>query len=119
MGKAAMLILTYHHVWKSLRDAPRDFYSVDAEQLRSHLDVLASHGSRPGSLADFLAGTAAPRDYLCTFDDGTSDHYDVVHPLLSERDHRAVFFVPTARIDQPGGMTSPQVRALAAAGHEI
>ena len=32
---------------------------------------------------------------ILTFDDGLSDHYDVVAPLLEARDLRGVFFVPT------------------------
>ena len=62
---------------------------------------------------------SADKQYILSFDDATPDHYDVVFPMLQKQGCRAVFFVPTARINQPGFLTEAQVRELAGAGHTI
>ena len=114
-----MLILTYHHICPEAAPEPRDFYTVDTARCRAHLEMLAAHGGQPGSVESLLAGTAAPRDYLLTFDDGTSDHWDVVRPFLQTHGLHGAFFVPTEKIGRRGYLTAGQVGALAAAGHEI
>src|SRR5258706_2586663 len=63
--------------------------------------------------------TTAENEYILGFDDATPDHYDVVLPLLKKHGCRAVFFVPTSRLNQPGFLTEAQVRAMARAGHTI
>jgi peptidoglycan/xylan/chitin deacetylase (PgdA/CDA1 family) len=114
-----MLILTYHKVQPSDARMSGDFYSVDEAQLGAHLDVLAARGYRAGSSDDLCAGSADQRAFFLTFDDGTRDHYEVVHPFLRARGLRGVFFIPTEKIDRPGYVTATQVRELALAGHEI
>jgi peptidoglycan/xylan/chitin deacetylase (PgdA/CDA1 family) len=56
---------------------------------------------------------------ILTFDDATCDHYDVVFPMLEKHRWRGSFFVPTAKLNQPGYLTDAQVREMSAAGHEI
>jgi peptidoglycan/xylan/chitin deacetylase (PgdA/CDA1 family) len=74
-----------------------------------------------------LSGVAAPGDgrtppavpFLLSFDDGTVDHYEVVFPLLAQADQKAIFFVPTAKLNRPGYLTNDMVREMAKAGHTI
>lgn len=113
------LVLTYHKVLR-VADAGSGFYTISAEQLERHLELLAQSGLL--ALApEKLAGleSSAQRACLLTFDDGTADHYEVVLPLLARYDCRAVFFVPSARLDRPGYLTSKQVTEMSRAGQTI
>src|SRR5919109_1390427 len=56
---------------------------------------------------------------IFTFDDGTSDHYQIVRPLLNEYGIRGIFYVSTARLDRDRYITQQQVRSLWEDGHVI
>src|SRR5208282_5965625 len=56
---------------------------------------------------------------LLSFDDGTLDHFEVVLPILEQHHLRAVFFVPTAKLNCPGYLTSSQAEELSRAGHTL
>ena len=62
---------------------------------------------------------AAATQCFVSFDDGTQDHHEIVFPLLQQLGLRGVFFVPTAKLNQPGYLTSVQLRELADAGQTI
>ncbi len=53
-----------------------------------------------------------------TFDDGTTDHYEVSQ-LLEQYDMRGTFFVNSELINQSGFLTSEQLVHMEAQGHEI
>lgn len=116
-----ILFLTYHRVCAT--DAERDpaeVYTVSAEQLAAHLQALEAAGLTPAPPETLLQPDAASvgRCYL-SFDDGTSDHAELVLPALRARNWRAVFFVPTAKLDRPGRLSRTQLRQLADAGHTL
>lgn len=112
-----MVVLTYHRI-PELPEV-RDFYAVHAHALAAQLDVLRAHGFAPGSLAELTQSATPTRRFILTFDDATADHAKVAAPLLEARGLRGVFFIPTAKLDQPDRMTSADVAALARRGHEI
>ena len=56
---------------------------------------------------------------VLTFDDGTTDHFEVVRPLLKEFGIQALFYIPTARLNRDKYLTSEQVRLLWESGHTI
>lgn len=115
-----ILFLTYHKVLPAHGNTPKEFYTVTTDQFERHLTLLQDHGMRPLALESLLAGSppAGPR-YLISFDDGTRDHVEQVLPILQRRTCRALFFVPTAKLNRPGQLTDGQVRELAAAGQII
>lgn len=114
-----ILFLTYHKVSGGNGGEP-DFYTVSRDQLAGDLQALAAAGYQPLNVASLLEQNDFPgRNYVLSFDDGTLDHYEVVFPLLRERDCRAVFFVPTSRLDRPGYMASAHLREMAGAGQTI
>lgn len=61
-------------------------------------------------------GTEAPE---ITFDDGNASDAEIALPELEKRGLRAVFFLLSARIGQPGSLSEDTVRRLAGAGHVI
>src|SRR5207245_776655 len=101
-------------------------------------ELLAAPGARPSPEAATFETSTGPRDsgvttrsepaapedgrtppFMLSFDDGTVDHYEVVSPLLEAAGRAAIFFVPTAKLNQPGRLTGGMVKEMAKAGHTI
>jgi peptidoglycan/xylan/chitin deacetylase (PgdA/CDA1 family) len=114
-----ILFLTYHKIGPGDDAGDPDFYTVSRSRFLRHLEALAAGGLRCVEASALLDGKISASDYILSFDDGTSDHYEIVFPLLRERGCRAVFFIPAGKINRPGHLTDAQVRELAAAGHTI
>jgi peptidoglycan/xylan/chitin deacetylase (PgdA/CDA1 family) len=114
-----ILVLAYHKVLRD-PDPESGFYTLQASQLERQLELLAQSRLYPLSPDELLSGQPLPQPaYLLTFDDGTADHYEVVLPLLARYERRAVFFVPTAKLDRPGYLTSKLLTELSRAGQTI
>jgi peptidoglycan/xylan/chitin deacetylase (PgdA/CDA1 family) len=114
-----ILVLAYHKVLSGA-DPESDFYTLQAEKLERHLQLLAQSGLHALS-PEQLVGSEPPcqGSYLLSFDDGTADHYGVVLPLLVRYGCRAVFFVPSSKLDRPGYLTPKRVTEMAQAGQTI
>lgn len=106
------LVLAYHKIAADPCNAK--FYTVPEEWLRAQLAVVERRGFPVVRLDRLQAGQCA-----LTFDDGTTDHIQIVAPILAERGWPATFFVPTNRIDQPGGLSRANLRQLVQEGHLI
>jgi len=114
-----ILLLTYHRISDDA-DGQGDFYTVTRTQLARHLQALNAAGYQPLEATKLReANRFTGRNYLLSFDDGTRDHYATVFALLWELELRAIFFVPTAKLDQQGYLTPAQVREMAAAGQTM
>src|ERR1017187_10416711 len=93
-------IVMYHYV----RDLARTRYPAikgrDLSSFRRQLDYIARHHSvvtAEEGVAAIREGEPLPDNAAwLTFDDGYSEHYSVVFPLLHERGWQGSFF-PTAR----------------------
>ncbi len=114
-----IIFLTYHKVSGGNGGNP-DFYTVSGAQLARDVQALADAGYQPLNVASLAEQNSFPgRNYILSFDDGTMDHYEVVFALLRELGRRAVFFVPTAKLDRPGYLSTAQVREMAGEGQTI
>jgi len=114
-----ILFLTYHKVVREKEVKP-GFYTIRADQLERQLELLARSGFQPlqpQKLLDFK-GSSTPA-YVLSFDDGTQDHYDVVMPVLARYKQRAIFFVPTAKLNRPGYLRTETVKTMSHQGHVI
>jgi peptidoglycan/xylan/chitin deacetylase (PgdA/CDA1 family) len=97
------LVVTFHGLGSPSR-------SIDAAE--------ASYWVAPVVLAEAIA--LAARDRLeITFDDGNDSDALIALPMLVEARVPATFFVLAGRLDQPGSLSGPQLRALMAAGMAI
>lgn len=114
-----ILVLTYHKVLRG-PDPESGFYTIKAGQLERHLELLAQSGLDALS-PEKLVGLEMPSQeaYILSFDDGTVDHYEVVLPLLVRYGCRAIFFVPTSKLDRPDYLTSKRVTEISRAGQTI
>jgi len=114
-----ILVLTYHKVVRGPEEHP-EFYSVRAEELERHIELLHQNNFRILSPADLLNAEAQSGSAcVLSFDDGTLDHFEVVKPLLERLSCRGLFFVPSAKLDRAGRLSSDQVRELGTSGHSI
>ncbi len=75
----------------------------------------------PAVFCDILDRIVAMGDHApeITFDDGNASDAEIALPELEKRGLRAVFFLLSARIGQPGSLAEADVHRLAAAGHVI
>jgi peptidoglycan/xylan/chitin deacetylase (PgdA/CDA1 family) len=126
-----ILFLTYHKVVRN-SEGEKEFYTTSADQFERELDLLAASSLQPLTPEAVVEGRGSRvegnnpsatldrrHSYILSFDDGTEDHRDVVLPLLRRTKSPAIFFVPTAKLNQPGYLDSVAVRELSQAGHEI
>jgi peptidoglycan/xylan/chitin deacetylase (PgdA/CDA1 family) len=120
----------YHSVSPSTAPDPHRL-RVHPDRLDHHLRLLARLGLRGVGLAELLAaadrGTAAGLVGL-TFDDGYTDFLHHAVPVLARHGARATAYVVAGRLggtnawDDGPRLTlvdAAQVRAIAAAGHEV
>ena len=114
-----MLFLTYHKLSERTEN-DADFYTVTRSQISQQLQSLKAAGYKSLPLHDLAAGrTSVEKSFVLSFDDGTSDHFNIVIPVLREFNQHAIFFVPTAKLNQPERLTDDQVRRISDSGHVI
>lgn len=121
-------ILMYHGLHDSPRSAGRfdPVYSVSPATFARQLDWLGGNGYAGVGLEQAFGGDDAAgntnnptRKVVISFDDGDVSNIEVALPMLQERGMRAEFFITTGFIDQPGMLSTGDVRALADAGMGI
>lgn len=128
-GSLPPLALAYHAVGDvSLRKDPDGLF-VRAEDLSRHIAKLREWGYRLvsfGDLARLAAARQANGHVALTFDDGFSDNYEILAPLLAELDVPATVFVVSGWLGKPHRsapsarvVTADELRELHAAGIEI
>jgi peptidoglycan/xylan/chitin deacetylase (PgdA/CDA1 family) len=119
-------ILMYHYV----RDVPVNegsaTWTLDTKTFHQHLDYLDKEGYQTISLYqldDALKnGTALPeKPIILTFDDGYSEHYEFVFPLLQRYEMTGTFFIVSNWVGNSNAdsMTWEQLSEMAEAGMSI
>jgi peptidoglycan/xylan/chitin deacetylase (PgdA/CDA1 family) len=97
---------------------------VPPEIFAAQMDVLAVAGWHTITLAELAADLQAhrmptPKTFVVTIDDGWSDGFTYALPILQSHGYVATYFVVAGRIDTDGNLSTPQLKALIAAGNEI
>ncbi len=114
-----MLILTYHIIRAVHAPVSSDFYTISETQLQRQLAALRQAGRKCLEPAALLDKKNSDKNFLLTFDDGSIDHLEIVAPILERNDCRAIFFIPTSKLDRAGYLNKAQVRTLSEQGHSI
>ena len=118
-------ILMYHYVSElpSGADNIRRGLTVTPELFKQHMQYLHDQGYTTISLYDLndalTKGTALPpKPIILTFDDGYSDAYANVFPVLKQFGFVGTFFIITSRPDanDPAYMTWSQIKEMSDAG---
>jgi len=117
-------ILRYHglHAGKDAHGRFDPVYSVRPDDFARQLDMLLAQGWTTVSLDQAGIGQMLPttaRQVVITFDDGDVSNVEVALPLLAERGMTAEFFITSGFVDQPGMLSTADVRTLADAGMGI
>jgi peptidoglycan/xylan/chitin deacetylase (PgdA/CDA1 family) len=121
-------VLMYHYVSELPSDADnlRCDLTVVPEKFKAQLQYLADAGYHTVTLSDIYLyltqGYPLPeKPIVLTFDDGYSDAYEIVFPLLLDHGFTGTFFVlatPT-HFESPGYLTWAQMQEMAEAGMDI
>ena len=116
-------ILEYHMVKDDAKpDEVR--YAVPPAEFAAQLDYLAQEGYTTITPQDYARARKGKQELpakpvILSFDDGYEDNWRVVFPMLQERGMKAVFYVVTNDIGQPGYMTWDNLFDLEHSGMEI
>jgi len=96
--------VVYHYVRDLAGSRYPDIKGLDLTLFSGQLDYLQRHYN-PISASDLIAaiqaddlGALPERPVLLTFDDGLSDHYRSVFPMLRERGMSGAFFAPAGPV---------------------
>ncbi len=118
-------ILMYHRVvpFAEAGDSIRGLV-VPPEVFAAQMDALAVAGWHTITMAELAADLQAhrrpaPKTFVITIDDGWSDGFTYAFPILQSHGYVATYFVIAGRIDTVGNLSTPQLKALVAAGDEI
>jgi peptidoglycan/xylan/chitin deacetylase (PgdA/CDA1 family) len=113
-----MLIFLVYHKIQDRRDG--DIYTVSPTSFLAQLSML-QQAELPILDPRVLSGSRGhgQSGVVLTFDDGTTDHFQVVSPLLGELGIQALFYVATAKLNRHDYLTPEQVRQLWESGHTI
>jgi len=100
-----VFVLGYHGV--SLKDEHEwdpSLY-VSPATMRRRLEIIRRNNCTVLSLSDAIsqlhAGTLPPRAVVLTFDDGTSDFYSIVWPMLQEFGYPGTVYLTTYYVENP------------------
>jgi len=122
------VILLYHGVdsgepFVGKADPHRAEYVLRSSLFEDHLASLRAHGYRVLPLEECLNGAASDEPVqntvVLTFDDGEASCADVIAPMLERHHFHADFFIVSGFINQPGYLTTTQIKELVARGHRI
>lgn len=94
-----------------------EFEDVEVSILRRILD--ACQGSCVPMEGRPVSDETSNRRYLLTFDDGNVSDFEIVLPLLKQKDCTATFFIVTGKIDTRDYLSWSQVHELYDAGMTI
>lgn len=105
-------------------DETSRIYSVPPEIFAKQMDFLIEHGYQTITLQDYIRASHGEIELpqnpiILTFDDGYSDNYSELFPILKSRNMVAVIFVVSNLVNQPGYLTWDQIREMQSYGIEI
>jgi peptidoglycan/xylan/chitin deacetylase (PgdA/CDA1 family) len=94
-GRPVLRVLCYHQVHPSRRT----LFTVTTAQLDSQLSYLVRSGFRFITVRDLLTSSSLPkRPLLLSFDDGYSDNYQYLQPVLRRHGAKATIFLVTGHV---------------------
>jgi peptidoglycan/xylan/chitin deacetylase (PgdA/CDA1 family) len=93
-------VFPYYHLVRDKKVAHIEhlYPYKNVAQFRRDLDLLLQN-YKPIDPADLLKNTQTENGFLLTFDDGLSEIYTVIFPILQEKDIKAVFLVNPDFVD--------------------
>lgn len=117
-------VLEYHQVTDEPLDPVYEIYNVPPAEFAVQLDYLQAEGYTTITLQDFMRvvhgkGTLPAKPIVLTFDDGYSDNYNEMLPILLEHKMTAVVYVITNEVGKAGYLTIEELKEMQGRGLEI
>ena len=117
-------ILEYHQVTDEKLDPDFEVYNVPPEEFSAQLDFLQAEGYTTITLQDFMRAvhgkaTLPDKPIVLTFDDGYTDNYSTMLPILEVHKMTAVVYVITNEVGKSGYLTLDQLKDMQRRGIEI
>ena len=117
-------ILEYHQVTDEPLDPDFEIYNVPPAEFAAQLDYLQAEGYTTITLQDFMRavhgkGMLPDKPIVLTFDDGYSDNYKTMLPILEAHGMTAVVYVITNEIGKAGYLTLDELKDMQRRGIEI
>ena len=120
-----VIILEYHQVAPAAEvDADSRAYNVEPEEFAAQLDYLRENGYHTITMQEYMRArkgkfTLPAKPVILTFDDGYTDNYEYMLPLIEERGMKAVVYMITNKIGTKGYLTWDMLREMQKRGVEI
>lgn len=116
-------ILEYHTVTDT-PDEDSERYNVPPTDFNAQLDYLRENGYNTITTLEFMKAkrgklTLPDNPIILTFDDGYEDNYLYMLPILEAHEMKAVVYVITNEIGNPGYLTLDELREMQNRGVEI
>ncbi|MBR6268049.1 MAG: polysaccharide deacetylase family protein [Selenomonadaceae bacterium] len=116
-------VLEYHMVTMHPKENA-EAYNVPPEDFAGQLDYLAEQGYTTITMLEFMKARKGKlelpkKPIILTFDDGYDDNYYEMLPILEAHGMKAVVYMVTNMIGQPGYLTWEQLREMQNRGVEI
>ncbi len=116
-------ILMYHQVCTPPSSGDTNLF-LDPRLFAGQLDYLKKNGYTTITMQDLYDawndGKPLPaKPVILTFDDGYEEMYTNVLPEFTKRDMTGTFFIITSFLDQPGSLSTAQVKEMHDKGMEI
>lgn len=120
LSKPGIIVLLYHRIIDKNDIGSK--YVLSLSRFEQQLDLLTAEGYTTVLPKEIIDGQGADRvlkKIILSFDDGTSDHYSLVYPMLKRKRMSGIFFIVTKCIGKSDAMTEDQILELAQNGMEI
>lgn len=118
-----MPALMYHHIQglNEAKEKNQTALTVTPEFFRNQMQYLKDKGyvivSLENLIAFFDSGiTLSAKPVLITFDDAYEDFYRNAYPVLKEFGYKAIVFVPTGLVNNPGYLSWDQINEMDSSG---
>lgn len=117
-------ILEYHQVTDKPLDPEFEVYNVPPAEFAAQLDYLQAEGYKAITLQDFMRvvhgkGSLPEKPIVLTFDDGYTDNYSTMLPILEAHSMKAVVYVITNELGKENYLTLEQLKDMQRRGIEI
>ncbi len=117
--ESRVLVYMYHSVSDQPFNPDAEEFTVAPAQFEKQLRYFSEQGFET-LFATELPGiepqAAGKKEIVLTFDDGYEDNYTDAFPLLKKYGCKATIFMIASKIDQPGYLSSAQIREMTESG---
>jgi len=121
LQKPGFVVLLFHEIIDHDEEWTNK-YQHRLGDFKEQLDYLRKEGYTtilPSEIHKISGKGNDEKIVMLTFDDGTPDHYEIVFPMLMQRNMMGVFFVISGNLGKRYGLSAGQLKEMSQNGMEI